>query len=86
MEIDITDNGYQWVERIGKAAYDLASDRIKSEEHNNNFIIKSSEPVLLGYIVLAIKQHLDALPPNMRPIFQHMLYDVEARKDNLERS
>jgi hypothetical protein len=41
---------------------------------------------VLGYIGLAIKQHLDALPPNLRMTLQQMLDDIKAKKDNLQRS
>ena len=76
-----TEIDHEWVEIIGKKAYDLASSRI----HNNDFIVKSSDPKLLGRIGLAIEQHLDALPPNLRVTFQQMLDDIKAKKDGLER-
>ena len=72
---------HEWVERIGKIAYDLAISRI----HNNDFIVKSSDSKLLGCIGLAIKQHLDALPPNLHMTFQQLLDDIKAKKDGLER-
>lgn len=74
---------HRWVKNIGKTAYDLTFNRIKSEEHNNNFITKSSDPTLLGCIGLAIGQYLDALPPNMRVTFQQILDDVKAKKEYL---
>ena len=72
-----TEIDHERVEIIGKKAYDLASSRI----HNNDFIVKSSDPKLLGRIGLAIEQHLDALPPNLRVTFQQMLDDIKANDD-----
>jgi hypothetical protein len=60
------------VERIGKTAYDLASNRRKSKKRDD-FIIKTDDPVLLKYIELSIEQYLEALPPNLRVAFQQML-------------
>jgi hypothetical protein len=77
---------HEWVETIGKTAFELSSNHRKNQEHNRNFITKSSDPILLGCIGLAIEQHLDALPPNLRPPFQQMLDDVKSRKEDLERS
>ena len=71
--------GYEWVERVSKTAYDLAHNRI-----DNDYIVKSSDPGLLGYIELAIEQHLEAMPSKLRPIFEQMLDDIKARKENLE--
>jgi hypothetical protein len=89
MEIDIqkskykeeTEIDHEWVEIIGKKAYDLAS----SHKNNNDFIVESSDPKLLECIGLAIEQHLDALPPNLRVTFQQMLEDIKAKKGSLER-
>ena len=85
IKIDITEYDQEWIERIGKAAYELARNRIKSEEHND-FIVKSSDPVLLGCISRAIEQHLDSIPTKLKPTFQQMLDDIKARKEDLERS
>jgi hypothetical protein len=32
----------------------------------------------------AIKQHLDTIPPELKPTFQKILDDIKARKENLE--
>ena len=66
---------------MDKAAYDLASNCI-----NNDYIVKSSNPGLLGCIELGIEQYLEAIPSKPRPIFEQMLDDIKARKENLERS
>jgi hypothetical protein len=47
----------EWIERIGKTVYNLVSNR-----RNDDFIIKTSDPVLLEYIELSIEQYLDAIP------------------------
>jgi DNA invertase Pin-like site-specific DNA recombinase len=41
--------------------------------------------MLLGCIELAIVQHLEAMSSKLRPIFEQMLDDIKARKENLER-
>jgi hypothetical protein len=41
---------HEWVERIGKTAYDLASNHIKNEEYNGH-IIKSGDPMLLDWLL-----------------------------------
>ena len=76
-----TESDLEWVEKIGTKAYNLASSSI----HDNDFIVKSSDPELLGCIRLAIEQHLDAIPFNLRPTFQQMLDDIKAMKEKLER-
>lgn len=76
---------HEWVERIGKTAYDLASNHIKNEEYNGH-IIKSGDPVLLECIGLAIQQYLDTMPTKLRVTFQQMLDDIKTRKEDLERS
>lgn len=75
------DDDQELIERVGKATYDLACNCT-----NNDYIIKSSDPRLLVCIELAIEQHLEALPSKLRPIFEQMLDDIKARKENLERS
>ena len=67
-----TDDDHEWIERASKTVYDLASIRKQSEKHED-FIIKSSDPILLGCIGLAIEQHLEAIPSKLRPIFEQML-------------
>jgi hypothetical protein len=66
----------EWIERVGKTAYDLARNRIESEEHDD--FIKSSDPMLLGCLGLIIEQHLEAMPSKLRPIFEQMLDDIKA--------
>ena len=68
-------------EIIGKKAYDLASSHI---HNNDDFIVSSSDPELLGSIGLVIEQHLDTVPPKLKPIFQQMLEDIIMRKENLK--
>ena len=75
------DIDYEWVERIGKTAYNLACNCV-----NDDYIVKSTDPDLLGRIELAIKQHLEIMPSNLRPTFQQMLDDIKARKEDLQRS
>jgi hypothetical protein len=50
------------------------------------FIIESNDAGALGCIDLAIERHLDAIPPQLKPIFHKILEDTKTRKDNLERS
>jgi hypothetical protein len=45
-----TDDDQEWIERVGKAAYDLACNCI-----NNDYIVKSSDPRLLRCLGLAIE-------------------------------
>jgi hypothetical protein len=71
----------EWIERIGKTAYDLACNCV-----NDDYIVKSSDPDLLGHIELAIEQYLETMPSNLRPTFRQMLDDIKARKEDLERS
>jgi hypothetical protein len=71
----------EWIERVGKTVYDLACNCI-----NDDYIVKSSDPMLLGCIELAIVQHLEAMSSKLQPIFEQMLDDIKARKENLERS
>ena len=54
--------------------------------YGNDFIVKSSNPMLLECLGLAIEQHLEAMPSKLRPIFEQMLDDIKTRKENLERS
>ena len=54
--------------------------------NNNDFIVKTSDPELLGSIGVAIEQHLDTMPPKLKLIFQQMLEDIRMRKENLEKS
>ena len=42
--------------------------------------------MLLECLGLAIEQHLEAMPSKLRPIFEQMLADFKARKENLESS
>ena len=71
----------EWIERVGKTVYDLTCNCI-----NDDYIVKSSDPLLLGCLGLAIEQHLEAMSSKLRPIFEQVLDDIKARKENLERS
>jgi hypothetical protein len=75
------DIDYEWVERIGKTAYDLVSNR-----RDDDFIIKTTDPVILEYIELSIEQYLDAMPTTLRAAFLQMLDDIKSRKEDLQRS
>jgi hypothetical protein len=73
------DDDFGWIERIGKPAYDLVSNR-----RDDDFIIKTTDPVLLEYIELSIEQYLDAMPTNLRVAFQQLLDDIKSRKEDLK--
>jgi hypothetical protein len=70
----------EWIERVGKTVYDLACNCT-----NNDYIIKSKDPALLGRIELAIEQHLDSMPTKLKPTLQQIIVDIKARKESLER-
>jgi hypothetical protein len=89
--ISITgDDNHEWVERIGKTAYEIcndpARDRIKLNEHHTGFIVEFNDAAVLGCIGWAIEQHLDAIPSKLKPTWQKILDDIKVRKENLERS
>jgi hypothetical protein len=90
IEIDITDDDLEWVERIGKTAYEIcnepARNRIKLNEQHTGFIMESNDAAVLGCIGWAIEQHLNDIPSRLKPNFQKILDDIKARKENLERS
>jgi hypothetical protein len=71
----------EWIERVDKTVYALACNCV-----NDDYIVKSSNLGLLGCVELAIEQHLEAMSSKLRPIFEQMLDDIKARKENLERS
>ena len=54
IEIDIT-HDHEWVERIGKAAYEMCNDpahnRIKLNEQHTSFIIESNDAGALGWAI-----------------------------------
>jgi hypothetical protein len=50
------------------------------------FIIESNDAGALGCIGLAIERHLDAISPQLKPIFQKILDETKTKKENLERS
>ena len=62
IEIDITDDDHEWVERIGKTAYEIcndpARDCIKLNEQHTGFIVEINDAAVLGCIGWAIEQHL----------------------------
>jgi hypothetical protein len=88
--INITDDDHEWVERIGKTAYEICNDparsRIKLNEQHTGFISDSNDAAVLGCIGWAIEQHLNDIPTKLKPTFQKILDDVKATKENLERS
>jgi hypothetical protein len=89
--IEITDDSdHEWIERIGKTAYEIcndpALDRIKLNEQHTGFILESNDAAVLGCLGWAIEQHLDSIPSKLKPTFQQVLEDLKARKENLERS
>jgi hypothetical protein len=65
----------EWIERIGKTAYDLVISR-----RNDDFIIKTSDPILLECIELSIEQYLDAIPTNLTAAFRLLLDDIKSRR------
>jgi hypothetical protein len=75
------EDDFGWIERIGKTAYDLVSNR-----RDDDFMIKTSDPVLLEYIELSIEQYLDVMPPILQVAFQQLLDDIKSRKEELQRS
>jgi hypothetical protein len=89
IEIDITDN-HEWVERIAKTANEICNDlsynRIKLNEQHSGFIIESNDAGAFGCIGWAIERHLNDIPSKLKPIFQKILNDTRAKKENLERS
>jgi hypothetical protein len=88
--INITDDDHEWVERIGKTAYEICNDparnRIKLNEQHTGFILDSNDAAVLGCIGWAIEQYLDDIPTKLKPNFQQILNDIKNRKENLERS
>ena len=54
---------YEWVERIGKTAYEICNDsarsRIKLNEQHTGFIMESN---YTGDIDWAIEKHFDSIP------------------------
>lgn len=73
IEIDNTDEDHEWIDRIGKTAYEIcndpARDRIKSNDQHTGFIVQSSDPAVLGYLEWAIEQHLNDIPTKLKPTF-----------------
>jgi hypothetical protein len=88
--INITDDDHEWVERIGKTAYEICNDParnlIKLNEQRTDFIMESNDAAVLGCIGWAIEQHLNDIPSRLKPNIQKILDDIKARKENLERS
>jgi hypothetical protein len=72
--IDITDDDEEWIEKIGKTAYDICNDpareRIKLNEQHLGFITESNDAAVLECLGWAIEQHLDAIPTKLKPTFQ----------------
>jgi hypothetical protein len=90
IEIDIADDDLEWIERIGKTAYEIcnnpARNRMKLNEQHTGFILESNGAAVLGCLGWAIEQHLNDIPTKLKPNFQQILDDIKARKENLERS
>ena len=55
IEIDITDDDHEWVERIGKTAYEICNDpsrnRTELNEKHTGFIIESNDAAVLVILV-----------------------------------
>jgi hypothetical protein len=90
MEIDILNELDEWVERIGKTANEICSDPDcklnMSENRQPAGFMGSNDSGALGYLGWAIERYLDAIPHQLKPIFQKILNDTKTRKDNLERA
>ena len=90
IEIEITDDDHEWIERIGKTAYEICNEvdrnRIKLNDQHTELIIESNDAAALGCIGWAIEQHLDNMPSKLKSTFRKILDDVKARKESLERS
>src|ERR687891_1593294 len=90
IEIDILEAD-EWVERIGKTAYEMLNNeriKLKTSEtgQNTGFIIESDDSTALSCIGWTIEKYLDAIPSRLKPTFQQILEDTRAKKENLERS
>ncbi|MGB7662990.1 MAG: hypothetical protein WBL67_09665 [Nitrososphaeraceae archaeon] len=83
IEIDITDDDHEWVERIGKTAYEICNDparnRLKLNEQHTGFIMESNDAAVLGWLGWAIEQHLNAIPSKFKSTFRKILDDIKAR-------
>jgi hypothetical protein len=90
IEIGITDDDHEWIERIGKTAYEICNsqtrDRIKLNEQHSGFIMESNDAAVLGCLGWAIEQHLNYIPTKLKLNFQHLLNDIKAGKENSKRS
>ena len=60
----------------------LVRNRIKLNEQHTGFIIRSNYAEALGW---AIEQHLDALPPKLKPTFWKSLDDTKTRKERFRK-
>jgi hypothetical protein len=65
-----TSEDHEWVERIGKTAYERCNDptrhRIKLNEQHTGFILESNEAAVLGCLGWAI----EPIPSQLKPTFQ----------------
>ena len=61
---------HEWVERIGKTAYEICNDptrnRIRLNEQHTGFIIKSNDAAVFGCLGWAIEQHLASIPSKIK--------------------
>lgn len=75
IEIDITGDHKElneWVEIIGKTANEICNDPDcnRINEQHTGFIVKSNDAGHWGCLGWAIEQHLDAIPPKLKPHFR----------------
>jgi hypothetical protein len=78
-EIDFI-HDQEWVERIGKTAYEMCNNnRIKLNAQHTGLIIESNDSTALSCIGWAIEKHLDYIPSKLRPTFQKILENVRPR-------
>ena len=54
--------------------------------NNIQVLSEPNDAGTLGCIGWAIEQHLNSIPPKLKPTFQKILEDIKTRKENLERS
>lgn len=90
IEIDLTNDDHEWVERIAATANEICEDpagnRIKLNEKHTSFIMECNDAGALGYLGWAIERHLSDIPSKLKPTFQKILEDIKAKKEDLERS
>jgi hypothetical protein len=60
--------------------------KVSDSKQPIGFIIRSNDAGALGCLSWAIERYIDAIPRQLKSIFQKILNDTKTRKDNLERS